>query len=132
LLFLASVVVAIASPAAAWVIAFAWWIPALVVAEGVHFLIEMPEHFGLNTVTQPDVLANTRTIRASRLVRWFVNGNDLHTAHHYHHGVPMCNVENLHKLIADRIVVERSYWSLYKDILAGRIKQKMDEACMDR
>lgn len=132
-LFLASVAAAIVSPTTARVIALAWWIPALLVAEGVHFLIEMPEHFGLNTMTQPDVLANTRTIRTSRLARWFVNGNDLHTAHHYHHGVPMCNIEKLHKLIEDRIVVvERSYWSLYADILAGRVKQRMDEACMDR
>lgn len=132
-LFLASVVTAVVYPHVAGLIALSWWIPALFVAEGVHFMIEMPEHFGLNTMTQPDVLANTRTIRTSKLVRWFVNGNDMHTAHHYHHGVPMCNVEKLHNMIENRIVVvEPSYMSLYKDIIAGRIKQKMAEACMDR
>ncbi|WP_200822943.1 fatty acid desaturase family protein [Caballeronia catudaia] len=111
----------------------AWWVPALLISEGVHFMIEMPEHFGLNTMTQPDVLSNTRTIRTSRLVHWYVNGNDLHTAHHFHHGVPMCNVKALHELIEGRIaVVEPSYWSLYRDILSGRIRQDLNQACMDR
>jgi fatty acid desaturase len=130
---LASVIASMCSMKLAVLVVFAWWLPSLLVAEGVHFMIEMPEHFGLNTMTQPDVLSNTRTIRTSWIVHWFVNGNDLHTAHHYHHGVPMCNVRKLHALIADRIVVvEPSYRSLYKDILAGRIKQKMDQACMER
>ena len=116
-----------------WLVALAWWIPALVVAEGVHFLIEMPEHFGLNTQTQPNVLANTRTIRTWPIVAWFVNGNDLHTAHHYHHGVPMCNIKALHKLIEDQIVVvEPSYFSLYKNIIAGKVAHPRDITCMAR
>ncbi len=116
-----------------WLVALAWWIPALIVAEGVHFLIEMPEHFGLNTQTQPNVLSNTRTIRTWPIVAWFVNGNDLHTAHHYHHGVPMCNIKALHNLIADQIVVvEPSYFSLYKNIIAGKVVHPRDITCMDR
>lgn len=115
------------------VIVLAWLIPSLVIAEGVHFMIEMPEHFGLNTMTDANVLSNTRTIKTSKLVHWFVNGNDLHTAHHYHQGVPMCNVEKLHELIKGRIdVVEESYFSLYKKIISGEIKQDMNVACMDR
>jgi|GEM_PF-2393752 len=129
----ASIGAAIYWPTLFWPIALAWWIPALLIAEGVHFMIEMPEHFGLNTMTEPNVLENTRTIRTSRLIHWFVNGNDLHTAHHYHHGVPMCNVKKLHELIKDRIaVVEPSYYALYRDILAGRIRQDMSVACMER
>lgn len=132
-LFAASVAAAVRWPSAAIVIALAWWIPSLLIAEGVHFMIEMPEHFGLDTVTDPNVLSNTRTISTSRVVHWFVNGNDLHAAHHYHHGVPMCNVRKLHDVIRDRVVVvERSYWSLYKDILAGRVKQDMSKAVMVR
>lgn len=129
----ASVAAAAHWPALLLPVALAWWIPTLLIAEGVHFMIEMPEHFGLNTMTEPDVLANTRTIRTSRLVNWYVNGNDLHTAHHFHHGVPMCNVRMLHEVIKSRIVVvERSYFSLYRDILAGRIRQDLSIACMDR
>ncbi|MFE8644269.1 fatty acid desaturase family protein [Sphingomonas sp. NCPPB 2930] len=133
LIILASIAAAMHWPVLLWSLALAWWIPALLISEGVHFMIEMPEHFGLNTMTEPNVLENTRSIRTSRLVNWFVNGNDLHTAHHYHHGVPMCNVKKLHNLIKDRIVVlEPSYFSLYRDILAGRIRHDMSIACMKR
>ena len=119
--------------ASSWLPLLVWWLPAVLIGEGVHFMIEMPEHFGLNTQTQPNVLSNTRTIRTSPIVAWFVNGNDLHTAHHYHHGVPMCNIKALHKMIKDDIVVvEPSYFSLYRDIIAGRIKHAQSVSCMDR
>lgn len=111
----------------------AWWLPAVLISEGVHFMIEMPEHFGLNTQTDANVLSNTRTIRTSPLVSWFVNGNDIHTAHHYHQGVPMCNVRRLHHLIAPKIqVVESSYLSFYRAVLSGRVKQQLDTTCMTR
>lgn len=114
-------------------ILLAWWIPAVCVSEGVHFLIEMPEHFGLDSQTDPNVLTNTRTIRAGPIVAWFVNGNDIHTAHHYHQGVPMCNVRRLHRLIESRIAVsELSYRSFYRDVIAGRIRQEQDATCMTR
>lgn len=129
----AAVVVSICDTEIGRVIVLAWFIPSLLVAEGVHFLIEMPEHFGLNTMTDANVLSNTRTIKTSKIVSWFVNGNNLHTAHHYHQGIPMCNVEKLHLLIKDRIdVIEESYFSLYRKIISGEIKQDMSFACMDR
>lgn len=114
-------------------ILLAWWIPALLVSEGVHFMIEMPEHFGLNTQTDADVLTNTRTIRTSPLVSWFVNGNDIHTAHHYHQGVPMCNVRKLNSLIEDKIaIIEPSYRSFFWNVVTGKIRQRLDETCMNR
>ncbi|WP_394828136.1 fatty acid desaturase family protein [Pendulispora albinea] len=123
-LWLASLAAAARWPALRLPFALAWWIPTLFIAEGVHFLIELPEHFGLDAMSEPDVLANTRTMETSRLVSWFVNGNDLHTAHHYHHGVPMWNVRKLHELVKPRIVtVERSYVSFYRDVIAGRVRQ---------
>lgn len=113
---------------------WAWVLPTLLVAEPTHFLIEMPEHFGLNTQSDPDVLANTRTISASRFAQWLTNYNNLHTAHHYHQGVPMARIEDLHALIADRVVtVESSYWHFYRSVLTGRIRyQQLDETCMTR
>ena len=114
-------------------VVLAWWLPAVLVSEGTHFLIEMPEHFGLNTQTDPNVLTNTRPVRTSPLVSWFVNGNDIHTAHHYHQGVPMCNVRRLHALIKSRIVVvEPSYRRFYADVISGRIRQPQDATCMVR
>lgn len=109
----------------------AWWIPTLVVSEGVHFMIEMPEHFGLNTQTEPNVFTNTRTINASPIAAWFVNGNHVHTAHHFHQGVPMRNIDRVHGLINDRIEVrESSYPSFYWRVITGAIRQDPSLSCM--
>jgi fatty acid desaturase len=113
---------------------YAWLLPAVLVGEPTHFLIEMPEHFGLNTQSDPNVLTNTRTIKASRFAQWFTNYNNLHTAHHYHQGVPMAQIVSLHTVIADRVVpVETSYWTFYRGVVSGRIRyQHQDETCMTR
>lgn len=113
---------------------FAWLLPTLLVAEATHYLIEMPEHFGLNSQSDPNVLTNTRTIKASKFAQWFTNYNNLHTAHHYHQGVPIAQVEVLHALIADKIVpTETSYLSFYRKVLSGDVKyHTLDETCMTR
>ncbi len=113
---------------------FVWVLPTLVVAEPAHFLIELPEHFGLNTQTDPNVLSNTRTVRAGAFAKWFTNGNDLHTAHHFHQGVPMAQVPKLHSLIEDRIeTVEPSYWSFYRAVVTGRLRYRdTSQTCMTR
>ncbi|MEU7428120.1 fatty acid desaturase [Streptomyces sp. NPDC040750] len=113
---------------------WAWILPAVLVAEPAHFLIEMPEHFGLNTQSDPNVLANTRTIKSSRVGQWYTNYNNLHTAHHFHQGVPMAQAEALHALIAGRVeATEKSYWSFYWKVIRGRIRyQNLDETCMTR
>ncbi|WP_323840056.1 fatty acid desaturase [Photorhabdus africana] len=116
-----------------WLFALAWWLPTLIIAEGAHFMIEMPEHYGLNTQTMPDVMANTRTIRTNPIVAWYVNGNHIHTAHHFHQGVPMCNVKKLNELIKPQLeVVETSYFSFYRDVIRGRITHQEDATCMTR
>jgi len=48
--------------------ALAWWIPLIIISEGVHFLIEMPEHYGLNTQSLPNIFDNTRTIHTNATV----------------------------------------------------------------
>jgi fatty acid desaturase len=125
-----AVSVAIGSAYLVWV----WLLPTLLIAEPTHFLIELPEHFGLNTQTNPDVLSNTRTVTAGWFARWFTNGNDVHTAHHFHQGVPMVNVRRLHTTIEDRIgTVEPSYWSFYRAVCTGQIVcQNASETCMTR
>jgi len=113
----------------------AWLLPVLLISEPTHFLIELPEHFGLNTQTDPDVLANTRTIETSLLGRWFTNMNNLHTAHHYHQGVPMANVGQLNELVTDRYVaIEPSYWAFYTKVVRGEIRyaDPDNETCMTR
>lgn len=120
--------------AGSWIVVAAWVVPALVIAEPAHFLIELPEHFGLNSQTDPNVLSNTRTVRAGRFARWFTNGNDLHTAHHFHQGVPMARVPELHVLIEDRIAtIDPSYPTFYRKVLNGELRyQNPAETCMTR
>jgi fatty acid desaturase len=115
-------------------ILFAWIIPTLLLAEPLHFLIELPEHFGLNTQTDPNVLTNTRTVNASRFAIWFTNGNNLHTAHHFHQGIPMVQVSKVHDIIEHQIeTVDPSYWSFYKKVITGKIRyQDFAETCMTR
>lgn len=113
----------------------AWLVPVLLISEPTHFLIEMPEHFGLNTQTDPNVLANTRTIEASLFAQWFTNFNNLHTAHHYHQGVPMANVMKLNNLVKGQYTaVEPSYWSFYSKVIRGGIRYEHPDAetCMTR
>jgi fatty acid desaturase len=126
--------VAVSVLTGSWFFVWAWLLPVLLVSEAVHFLIELPEHFGLNTQTDPNVLSNTRTVRASRLVQWITNYNNLHTAHHYHQGVPMVNVPRLHDSIEEKIeTVEPSYWAFYRKVLRGEIVyQGDDQTCMTR
>jgi fatty acid desaturase len=112
----------------------AWLVPLLLVAEPMHFLVELPEHFGLNTQSDRSVLSNTRTVHAGRLATWFTNGNNMHTTHHAHPGVPMANVPALTAMARPHLeVVERSYWSFYRKVLSGEIR--CDDAattCMTR
>jgi fatty acid desaturase len=104
---------------------YAWLLPSVLFAEPAHFMIELPEHFGLNTQTDANVLTNTRTITASRFAQWYTNYNNLHTAHHYHQGVPMAQITRLHTLIADQVVpVEASYWSFYRKVITGEIRYR--------
>jgi fatty acid desaturase len=117
-----------------WLAVWCWLLPAILVAEPAHFLIELPEHYGLNTQTDPNVLTNTRTVQAGWFGRWYTNGNDLHTAHHYHQGVPMAQVPRLHELITDRIAtVDSSFPQFYRKVVTGELRfQGADETCMTR
>ena len=112
----------------------AWLLPLLVISEPTHFIIELPEHFGLNTQTDANVLTNTRTINASRFAEWFTNYNNLHTAHHYHQGVPMVNVPRLSEMEKPKFAaLEGSYWSFYHKVIRGEIRyDDLGETCMTR
>lgn len=120
--------------AGSWLPLLCWALPALLVAEPAHFLIELPEHYGLNTQTDPNVLTNTRTVQASWFGRWYTNGNDLHTAHHYHQGVPMAQVPRLHQLITHQIhTTDPSFPHFYRKVLTGQLRfQGTDSTCMTR
>jgi fatty acid desaturase len=58
-----------------------WFLPLLLVAEPLHFLIELPEHLFCDKIST-DIFKNSRTIRGSALSTWFTNGNNFHVEHH--------------------------------------------------
>ena len=117
------------------ILIYVWILPVLFISEAVHFLIETPEHYALNTQTNLDPLSNTRTIiNASGFAFWLTNGNNFHNAHHYHHGVPMCNIRRLHSLIFDRIdsdCIDNTYISFYKNVITGKYIHKAEGSCMN-
>ena len=135
-LFAAAIVAVVAFTAITGnpVLVLLWLVPLLAIAEPVHFLIELPEHFGLNTQTEPDVLSNTRTVAAGPLLRWFTNTNNLHTAHHYHQGVPMTNVPELQQLIDAQVrAAEPSYAEFFRKVIRGELRyEDMTTTCMTR
>ncbi|HVF90033.1 MAG TPA: fatty acid desaturase [Blastocatellia bacterium] len=93
------------------------WLVPLLIGVPTHALIELPEHIGCN-VGIPDVLKNTRTIRASSFGTWFTDGNNYHVEHHWLPGVPNDKFPELHKYVVGSIeTLETSYWSFYKGFL---------------
>ncbi|HEX3143828.1 MAG TPA: fatty acid desaturase [Pyrinomonadaceae bacterium] len=58
-----------------------WLIPMIIGWAPIHALIELPEHWNCETSSR-NARLNTRSIRASWLMRWFVNHNCNHVGHH--------------------------------------------------
>src|SRR5436853_2239741 len=95
-----------------------WFIPFLI-AVPLHALIELPEQIGCNTKL-PNVLVNTRTIKTSKIVSWFVDGNNFHVEHHWLPGVPNDRFAMLHERVVGKIeYLDSSYWSFYKQFFTN-------------
>ncbi|MEU3610350.1 fatty acid desaturase [Streptomyces sp. NPDC035033] len=95
------------------------WALPLAVASPVHALIELPEHYGCDTGTT-DSLANTRSIRSSRLMAWFTNGNNFHVEHHLMPSLPIAQLGELHAALEGRHrFYHRTYREFFRWLLAG-------------
>ncbi len=104
-----------------------WLIPFLV-AVPVHALIELPEHIGCNTKL-PDVLVNTRTMKASKALVWFVNGNNYHVEHHWMPAVPNDKFPELHTYVASKIAyADISYWAFYNQFFRNLRRNNLHRA----
>lgn len=84
------------------VIVWVWLLPLVLVAGPVHALIELPEHYGCETLNR-DPFANTRTIRSNRILTWFTNSNNFHVEHHLMPNLPLERLPDLHSEVRDRI-----------------------------
>lgn len=97
-----------------------WILPFVLVAQPIHFLVELPEHIGCDEGTT-DVLRNTRTIVGSGFSRWFTNYNNIHVEHHLEPTLSMdqmpdvfAQVSGQHKYITQTYL--QFYRSLYRAI----------------
>lgn len=101
------------------------WLAPLFAAEPVHFLLELPEHFGLPAHSNPDVFQNTRIWGGSWFARWFTHNTNYHLAHHFHQRVPMDKLPELTKQLDPYIPDNsrsESYLGFYLDVLRGKTR----------
>ena len=106
-----------------WIFVKLWFIPFLF-SIPTHALVELPEHFACNGKT-PDVLKNTRSIRAGKLAIWFTNGNNYHAEHHWLPSVPTDKLEEVHQSLANRMdYLDDSYWSFYRKFFTHLLRSK--------
>ncbi|MFJ5224064.1 fatty acid desaturase family protein [Streptomyces sp. NPDC088400] len=102
------------------VIVWVWLLPLALVAGPVHALIEVPEHYGCETLNR-DPFANTRTIRSNRILTWFTNSNNFHVEHHLMPNLPLERLPDLHSEVRDRIrYFNRGYLEYFGKLLQRR------------
>ncbi|MEI8027549.1 MAG: fatty acid desaturase [Pseudomonadota bacterium] len=107
-----------------------WILPFVLVAQPLHFLIELPEHLGCEA-DSTDILRNTRTILGTRFSRWFTNYNNMHVEHHLEPTLSMdqtpevyAKIAGQHKYISETYV--DFYLSLYRSRKSLRFTSASD------
>ncbi|MEH2395697.1 MAG: fatty acid desaturase [Nostoc sp.] len=101
-----------------------WLIPLLLSAGPAHALIELPEHLGCDNKTT-NLFKNTRTIRTSKFLNWYVNGNNFHVEHHINPSWSINKLSELHNQFALEIEhLEPSYSAFYRKFLSNLFHRK--------
>jgi len=103
-----------------------WIIPFVLVAQPLHFLIELPEHVGCDNGTT-DVLRNTRTIVGSRISRWFTNYNNMHVEHHLEPTLSMDQMPGVYaQITGQHKYLSQTYWQFYKSLFRSLKAQSIE------
>jgi fatty acid desaturase len=93
-----------------------WILPFLLVAQPIHFLVELPEHIGCDEGTT-DALRNTRTIIGSGFSRWFTNYNNMHVEHHLEPTLSMDQMPEVFAAISGQHKhIKQTYWQFYRSL----------------
>lgn len=106
------------------------WLAPLLVAEPIHFLLELPEHFGLPARSNTNVFENTRIWGGSSFARWYTHNTNLHLVHHFNQNVPMDNLDELEQIIAQHIPEasrSESYPGFYRQVISGELRAYRNE-----
>jgi len=108
-----------------------WILPFVLVAQPLHFLIELPEHIGCDEGTT-DVLRNTRTIVGTRFSRWLTNYNNMHVEHHLEPTLIMNQMPSVYAQIAGQHkYISQTYWQFYRSLFRS-LKAQSTESADDR
>ncbi|MGE0175097.1 MAG: fatty acid desaturase [Oligoflexales bacterium] len=100
-----------------------WVLPLLLVAQPIHFFVELPEHIGCDSGTT-DVFRSTRTIVGSRFSHWFTNFNNFHTEHHLEPALSMDQMPDVYKQIQSQHKhLVPTYWQFYRSLYRSVIAQ---------
>jgi len=97
----------------------AYWLGPLVAARGSHEIQNLVEHTGRPQV--PDVLRNTRVIRAPAVLRWLGWNMQYHCHHHLFAAVPFHRLPALDRALRERAALPAplSYAAALREIHAG-------------
>jgi fatty acid desaturase len=101
------------------------WLAPLLAAEPIHFLLELPEHFGLPAHTNESVFENTRLWGGSWFARWYTHYTNFHTAHHFAQSMPMDNLPELAKMLDKQIPASSrspSYPAFWLQVIRSEIR----------
>lgn len=100
------------------------WLLPFLAAEPVHFLLELPEHFGLPAHSNPSVFLNTRAWGGSWFAHWYTHYTNFHVAHHFNQLIPMDNLPELQKYLDPHIPQSSrsdSYPAFWLEVMRGEI-----------
>jgi fatty acid desaturase len=105
-----------------WAPLWYWWLP-LLLGEPVMRAIRVTEHVGRPNVD--DLRANTRTCLVSAPLRFLCWNMNFHAEHHYASSVPFHALPELHRKLAQQVMVEPhgylgAHIDIIRQIIAGR------------
>jgi len=97
-----------------------WLIPLTLVSQPVHFLIELPEHFGCESRSKEPHL-NTRTVKGSWFSFWFTNGNNFHVEHHARPSLPIDQLPQYHDYCSLNLeYLNNNYFEFYRGVFMSK------------
>ena len=95
-----------------------WVVPWLLVAEPLHFLVEVPEHIGCDR-SDRSILRNTRSYTAHPFWAYLTNFNNFHIEHHLFPTIPAHRLGVLHARTRDASGhCTDGYWQALREVSA--------------
>lgn len=119
---LAAAVVSLSMFDSRW--AILWLVPWLVVAEPLHFMVEVPEHIGCDRSSR-EILKNTRSYTTNPIWAYLTNYNSFHIEHHLFPNVPAHRLRQLHDSVRDaQGHCTEGYWAALREVYGAVRKER--------